>query len=188
MTVPIFKLSNQIEPLYLQYSSHTDGHNSRYVDTTAILRTAEPTTAAAAVPPPPPLLLLLLLLLLLCRYSLLRAFHKTQNEKQSVETGCAPRCIAGREAAAAQQQHSSSTAAAQQQQQQQQQQRRRRRWRWRRRGSNSGQLPFGVSGWQLCCVSVAERVGALSVLVCTSGCPSLPWLRSFGLGIKLGAC
>ena len=39
MTVPIFKLSNQIEPLYLQYSSHTDGHNSRYVDTTAILRT-----------------------------------------------------------------------------------------------------------------------------------------------------
>ena len=39
MTVPIFKLSNQIEPLYLQYSSHTDGHNSRFVDTTAILRT-----------------------------------------------------------------------------------------------------------------------------------------------------
>ena len=39
MTVPIFKLSNQIEPFYLQYSSHTDGHNSRYVDTTAILRT-----------------------------------------------------------------------------------------------------------------------------------------------------
>ena len=39
MTVPIFKLSNQIEPLYLEYSSHTDGHNSRYVDTTAILRT-----------------------------------------------------------------------------------------------------------------------------------------------------
>ena len=39
MTVPIFKLSNQIEPFYLQYSSHTDGYNSRYVDTTAILRT-----------------------------------------------------------------------------------------------------------------------------------------------------
>ena len=39
MTVPIFKLSNQIEPFYVQYSSHTDGHNSRYVDTTAILRT-----------------------------------------------------------------------------------------------------------------------------------------------------
>ena len=48
--------------------------------------------------------------------SLLRAFQKTQNEKQSVETGCAPRCMAAREAAAAaQQQHSSSTAAAQQQ-------------------------------------------------------------------------
>ena len=37
---------------------------------------------------------------------------KNTNEKQSVETGCAPRCIEGREAAAAQQQHSSSTAAA----------------------------------------------------------------------------
>ena len=90
-------------------------------------------------------LLLLLLLLLLCRYSFLRAFQKTQNEKQSVVTGCAPRCIAGREAAAAQQQ---------------QQQRRRR---WRRRGSSSGQLPFGVSGWLLCSVSVAKRVCALSV-------------------------
>ena len=63
---------------------------------------AEPTTAAVP-PPPPPLLLLLLLLLLLCRYSLLRAFLKTQNEKQqSVVTVCAPRCIAGREAAAGQ--------------------------------------------------------------------------------------
>ena len=31
-----------------------------------------------------------------------RAFQKTQNEKQSVVTVCAPRCIAGREAAAAQ--------------------------------------------------------------------------------------
>ena len=41
MTVPIFKLSNQIEPFYLQYSSHTDGHNSRYVDTTATLRTPD---------------------------------------------------------------------------------------------------------------------------------------------------
>ena len=39
LTVLTFKLSNQIEPFYLQYSSHTDGHNSRYVDTTAILRT-----------------------------------------------------------------------------------------------------------------------------------------------------
>ena len=57
--------------------------------------------ATATVPPPPPLLLLLLLLLL-CRYLLLRAFQKTQNEKQSVVTVCAPRCIAGREAAAAQ--------------------------------------------------------------------------------------
>ena len=39
LTVLTFKLSNQIEPFYLQYSSHTDGHNSRYVDTTAVLRT-----------------------------------------------------------------------------------------------------------------------------------------------------
>ena len=51
-------------------------------------------------------------------------------------------------------QHSSSTAAAQE-----------RRRRWRRRGSSSGQFPFGVSGWLLCCVSVAERVCALSVCV-----------------------
>ena len=36
---PDIQTSNQIEPFYLQYSSHTDGHNSRYVDTTAILRT-----------------------------------------------------------------------------------------------------------------------------------------------------
>ena len=59
------------------------------------------------------LLLLLLLLLLLCRYSLLRALKKTQNEKQSVVTGCAPRCIPHREAAAAQQQqrHSSSSSS-----------------------------------------------------------------------------
>ena len=54
--------------------------------------------ATAAVPPPPLLLLLLVLLLvlLLCRYSLPRAFQKTQNEKQSVVT------VFGREAAAAQ--------------------------------------------------------------------------------------
>ena len=39
LTVLTFKLSNQIELFYLQYSSHTDVHNSRYVDTTAILRT-----------------------------------------------------------------------------------------------------------------------------------------------------
>ena len=38
VTVLTFKLSNQIEPSYLQYSSHADGHSSRYVDTTAILR------------------------------------------------------------------------------------------------------------------------------------------------------
>ena len=84
---------------------------TRYVGTSILVHmflaspVAEPTTAA--VPPrPPPLLLLLLLLmllLLLCRYSLLRAFLKTQNEKQqSVVTVCAPRCIAGREAAAGQ--------------------------------------------------------------------------------------
>ena len=119
-------------------------------------------------PPPPPLSLLLLLLLLLCRYSLLRAFQKTQHEKQSVVTGCAPRCIAGREAA----------AAAQQQQQ---------RRRWRPRGSSRGQLPFVVSGWLLGFVSVAECVCAISMCV-HPGCPSLPWLHGFGLGIKLGAC
>ena len=39
----------------------------------------------------------------------------------------------------------------------------------------------------LCCVSVAERVCALSVCV-HPGCPSLPWLRGFDLGIKLEAC
>ena len=55
-----------------------------------------------------------------------------------------------------QQQHNSSTAAAQQQQQQR---------RWRRRGSRSGQFPYGVSGWLLCYVSVAERVCALSLCV-----------------------
>ena len=70
-----------------------------------------------------------------------------------------------------------TSAAAQQQQQQQQ----------RRRDTSSGQFPFGVSGWLLCCVSVAERVCALSVCV-HPGCPSLPGLRGFGLGTKLGAC
>ena len=136
----------------------------------------------------PPLLLDLLLLLLCrrrrrCRYycccccccavtrPCVRSIkHKTRNSL--LRRGCAPRSIAGREAAAAQQQ---------------QQRRRRRRRRWRRRGSSSGQLPFGVSGWLLCCVSVAERVCALSVSV-YPGCPSLPWLHGFGLGIKLGAC
>ena len=67
------------------------------------------------------------------------------------------------------------------------QQQQRQRGRGRRCGSSSGQLPFEVSGWPLCCVSVAERVCALSVCV-HPGCPSLPWLRGFGLGIKLGAC
>ena len=58
---------------------------------------------AAAAAAATAILLLLLLLLLLCRYSLLRAFLKAQNEKQqSVVTVCAPRCIAGREAAAGQ--------------------------------------------------------------------------------------
>ena len=149
----------------------------------------------------PPLLLDLLLLLLCrrrrrrrryycccCCCSCVRSIkHKTRNSL--LRRGCAPRSIAGRKAAAAQQQHSSSTAAAQQQQQQQQQRWRwrRRRRRWRRRGSSSDQLPFGVSGWLLCCVSVSERVCALSVSV-HPGCPSLPWLRGFGLGIKLGAC
>ena len=121
--------------------------------------------------PPPPSLILLLLLLLLCRYSLLRAFQKTQNKKQSVVTGCAPRCIAGREAAAAQQQHSSSSSC----------------------GGGGGVAAAAASSPPEsragCCVvvSVAERVCALSVCV-HPGCPSLPWLRGFGLGIKLGAC
>ena len=61
-----------------------------------------------------------------CRYSLLRAFQKTQNEKQSVVPSCAPRCIADREAAAA-------AAAAQQQQQRQQQQQQQQQRRRRRR-------------------------------------------------------
>ena len=53
--------------------------------------------------------------------------------------------------------------------------------------SSSGQLPFVVSSWLLCFVSVAECVCAISVCV-HPGCPSLLWLRGFGLGIKLGAC
>ena len=116
--------------------------------------------ASALPPPPPPSLLLLLLLLLLCRYSLLRAFHKTQNEKLL-------RRVVLRDAwrVEKQQHSSSSTAAAQQQQQQQQQRWRRRRRRWRRCGSSSGQLSFGVSGWLLCCVSVAERVCSVGVCV-----------------------
>ena len=95
------------------------------------------------LPPPPPSLLLLLLplLLLLCRYSLLRAFQKTQSEKLSDVTGCAPRCIAGREAAAAQQQqHSSSSGGG------------------GGGAAASGQIPFLVSGWLLSFVSVAECV------------------------------
>ena len=93
------------------------------------------------------------LLLLLCRYSLLRAFQKTQNQKQSVVTGCAPRCIGGREA-----------AAAQQQQQQQHS---------RSSSGGGGGGGGGVSGWLLCCVSVAERVCALSVCA--------PWLSLVAL-------
>ena len=115
-----------------------------------------------------PPLLLDLLLLLLCRRrrryyccccccavtrSCVRSKkHKTRNSRlRRVVLRDASRVVK-------QQQHNSSTAAAQQHQQQ-----RRRRWRWR--GSSSGQLPFGVSGWLLCCVSVAERVRALAVCV-----------------------
>ena len=65
----------------------------------------------------------------------------------------------------------------QQQQQQQQQQ-----WRRRRHGSSSGQLPFVISGWLLCFVSVAECVCYFCV------CASSLSLRGFGLGIKVGAC
>ena len=146
-----------------------------------------------------PPLLLDLLLLLLCRRRRRRRYyccccccavtrscvrsikHQTRN---SLSRRVVLRDASRVEKQEKQQQHSSSTAAAQQQQQQQQPRRRRR---WRRRGSSSGQLPFGVSGWLLCCVSVAERVCALSLSV-HPGCPSLPWLRGFGLGIKLGAC
>ena len=119
----------------------------------------------------PPLLLDLLLLLLLCRRRRRRYYccccccccavtrscvrskkHKTRNSLLRRVVLCdASRVVK-------QQQHNSSTAAAQQQQQQ-------RRRRWRRRGSISGQLPFGVSAWLLCCVSVAERVCALSLCV-----------------------
>ena len=136
-----------------------------------------------------PPLLLDLLLLLLCRRRRRRRYycccccccavtrscvrsikHKTRNSLL--------RRVVLRDASRVekQQQHSSSTAAAQQQQHSS-----------RSCSSSSGQLPFGVSGWLLCCVSVAERVCALSVSV-HPGCPSLPWLRGFGLGIKLGAC
>ena len=82
----------------------------------------------------------LLLDLLLCRYSLLRALQKTQNDKQSVVTGCAPRCIAGREAAAA---AAAALAAARQQQ----------------RPAPLRSLGLAV----LCCVSVAERVCSVRV-------------------------
>ena len=104
-----------------------------------------------------PPLLLDLLLLLLCRYSLLRAFQKTQRETACCDpVGCAPRCIAGRGAA----------AAAQQQQQ---------------RPAPLRSLGLAVV------VCLRCRVCAISVCV-HPGCPSLPWLRDFGLGIKLGAC
>ena len=113
-----------------------------------------------------PPLLLALLLLLLCRRRRRRRYyccccccavtrscvrsikHKTRNSLL--------RRVVLRDASRVekQPQHSSSTAAAQE-----------RRRRWRRRGSSSGQFPFGVSGWLLCCVSVAERVCALSVCV-----------------------
>ena len=115
----------------------------------------------------------------LLRRVVLRDASRVEKQQRSSSTAAAQQQRSS-STAAAQQQRSSSTAAAQQQQQQ------RRRRRWRRRGSNNGQLPFGVSGWPLCCVSVAERVCALSVPV-HPGCPSLPWLRGFGLGIKLGA-
>ena len=75
---------------------------------------ARMSAAAAALPPPPPPSLLLLLLLP-CRYSLLRAFHKTQNEKQSVETWLCSAIHRGSRSssstAAAQQQHSSSSSS-----------------------------------------------------------------------------
>ena len=70
-----------------------------------------------------PPLLLDLLLLLLCRYSLLRAFEKTQNDSLL-------RRLVLRDA---------SRVVKQQQQ-------RRRRRRWRRRGSSSGQLPIRSLG------------------------------------------
>ena len=118
--------------------------------------------AAAAVPPPSLLLLLLLLQLLLCRCSLLRAFKKTKNEKQSVVTGCAPRCIADREAAAAQQQqqHSSSSSSS--------------------GGGGGGAAAAAASSPSepragCCVVSPLPSVCVLFLCVCTSGCPSLPW-------------
>ena len=135
-----------------------------------------------------PPLLLDLLLLLLCRYSLLRAFHKTQNEKQSVETwlwSAIHRGSRSSSSTAAAQQHSSSTAAAQQQ-----------------HSSSSGGGGGGGGGGAAaaaasspsesragcCVVSPLPSVFVLFLCVCTSGCRSLPWLRGFGLGIRLGAC
>ena len=139
-----------------------------------------------------PPLLLDLLLLLLCRRRRRRRYyccccccavtrscvrsikHKTRNSL--LRRGCASRSIAGREAAGAQQQHSSSSSSSS--------------------GGGVGgggaaaaaaSSPPESRAGCLCCVSVAERVRALSVSV-HPGCPSLPWLRGFGLGIKLGAC
>ena len=110
----------------------------------------------------PPLLLDLLLLLLLCRYSLLRASKKPQTRNSLL------RRVVLRDASRVvkRQQHNSSTAAAQQQQ----------------RPAPLRSLGLAVVLCLRC------RACVCSFCVCTSGCPSLPWLRGFGLGIKLGAC
>ena len=109
--------------------------------------------------PPPLLLLLLLLLLLVTRFCVRSKKHKTRN---SLLWRFVLR---------------DASRVVKQQQQQQQQQRRRRR-----RGSSSGQLPFVVSGWLLCFVSLAECVCYFCV------CAFWLSLRGFGLGMKLGAC
>ena len=100
-----------------------DVYTRTYVLASPVAGPAAATAAAAAVP-----------LLAPC----VRSKKTQKNERKSVVTGCAPRCIADRE-----------VAAAQQQQQ-------RRRWPAAAAAvaSSSGQLPFGVSGWLLYCASL----------------------------------
>ena len=101
-------------------------------------------------------------------------FRKTQNEKQSVVTGCAPRCIAGREAEAAQHQHSSSSSSS------------------NGGGGGGGAAAAAASSpseSRAGCRVLSPLPSACVLFLCVHpGYTSLPWLRGFGLGIKLGAC
>ena len=91
--------------------------------------------------------------------------RSTKKKTQSVVTGCAPRCIAGREAAAAQQRSSSSSGDG--------------------GGGTAAAAASSPSESRAGCCVVSPLP---SVCVLYPGCLSLPWLRGFGLGIKLGAC